>query len=154
MTHHQLVFQKTGNAMPMDRKIKNLLLGYFPSSDRKRMWIEVKKYCDEFSLSPTLLENSNFSQFSVGQQRRIMLIRALLLLDKNGGGCLFIDEAMRGMDISLKWKLIQYLNRKPHQVFLISHDKQLRHALCHKELRIKKNDKETIFELEDIKEEK
>jgi ABC-type glutathione transport system ATPase component len=148
MEDHQLVFQKTGNSLQTDRPLKEFLLSYFKTQDREEKWKEVEEYCRIFCLSPGLISNRTFSQLSVGQQRRLMLIRALLLLKENG--CLFIDEAMRGMDISLKRRLVEHLKDKPYQVFLISHDEQLRKALCEKELNIKNINGCTYFDVDEV----
>ncbi|MCU0285566.1 MAG: ATP-binding cassette domain-containing protein [Acidobacteria bacterium] len=151
MKQHQLVFQKTGNSMQAGLTLKDFLLAYFKPVDREIKWKRIEEFASHFSLDSDIITRNRFSQLSVGQQRRVMLIRALLLLDECPNGCLFIDEAMRGMDISLKRRLVEYLNCSPHQVFLISHDEQLRKALCHKELRIENIKGVTYFRLFDIR---
>ena len=145
MNQNQLVFQKTGNSLQTGKPLKDFLLSYFKQAGIREQKIEeLKEYCKIFNLSEDLMTRP-FSRLSVGQQRRVMLIRALLILKKNG--CLFIDEAMRGMDISLKHQLVEFLRQEKYQIFLISHDEQLRKALCHKELRMKKNSGKTCFEI-------
>jgi len=145
---HQLVFQKTGNSLQTQMSIRDFLLSYFKDPSQKKEKItELEDLCASFKIPNSLL-NGAFLHLSVGQQRRIMLIRALLLLGHNG--CLFIDEAMRGMDIDLKRSLIQYLLGRPYQVFLISHDAQLRSALCHKEINMSRIEGKTHLEIHDL----
>lgn len=127
---NQLVFQKTGNAIVEKTTVKNYLLSFLKkagSHDEDKIIKLIKTFFP--AKEPGAILNRGFKQLSVGEQRRILLIRALLLV--NPGGMLFIDEAMRGMDIFLKKQLISHLKeRHGLQVMLISHDRQLVKALC------------------------
>ena len=141
---NQLVFQKTGNAIIEDKKIKDYLLSFFDESQQslyeERIAALIKKFFKEEKAGQIM--NSPFRGLSVGEQRRILLIRSLLLLGQ--GGILFIDEAMRGMDVFLKKALIEYLKEQEIQVFLISHDKHLVDALCRQRLRLEYDKKTGI----------
>lgn len=132
---NQLVFQKTGNAIVEKMTIKEYLLSFFRKSEHPWGEQRIRELVKEFfEQKCEIILESRFKALSVGEQRRILLIRALLLVTH--GGILFVDEAMRGMDIFLKEKLVKYLKRKRGdlQVFLISHDRDLRDALCQEEI--------------------
>jgi ABC-type multidrug transport system ATPase subunit len=150
---NQLVFQKTGNAIIEDTPIQEYLLSFFNEREKQLHGIEPKitGLIEAFFPSEQkrqLIPNSLFRELSVGEQRRILLIRSLLLVDRDG--ILFIDEAMRGMDVFLKERLVHYLKKEQLQIFLISHDKDLVDALCHRKIRLDSKNGKTMI-IPDIK---
>lgn len=138
---NQLVFQKTGNAIVEDIIIKDYLLSFFNKSEHQTYQQKIKDLIAQFFSKEKTgqIMNSSFQTLSVGEQRRILLIRSLLLVSSDG--ILFVDEAMRGMDVFLKERLIKYLKNEKLQVFLISHDKHLVNALCQEKIRLTYNKK-------------
>lgn len=133
---NQLVFQKTGNAVVEDLRIKDYLLSFFKKNQHPHYEQKIKELITSFFKKEKVQQviNSPFRALSVGEQRRILLIRSLLLVNKQG--ILFIDEAMRGMDVFLKEQLVEYLKKEKLQIFLISHDKHLVDALCEEKIRL------------------
>jgi peptide/nickel transport system ATP-binding protein len=133
-SQNQLVFQKTGNAIVEDLSIKEYLLSFFKKDQHPQYEQKIKELITDFFKKEKVQQviNSPFRALSVGEQRRILLIRSLLLVNKEG--ILFIDEAMRGMDVFLKERLVNYLKKKKLQILLISHDKHLVEALCEKKI--------------------
>lgn len=127
---NQLVFQKTGNAVDDKKPIMEYLLNFFKKHQRENGCKRIRELTGTF-FNPEKVEtviSSRFYDLSVGEQRRIMLIQALLLVESDG--ILFIDEAMRGMDVFLKEILVNHIKKSNQQVFLITHDNVLVRALC------------------------
>jgi len=147
---NQLVFQKTGNAIQTRQPLGTYLLSFFSRETQPQKAALLQDLARRFfkQEAEDILGRS-FVTLSVGEQRRILLIRAMLFLQSDG--VLFIDEAMRGMDIFLKRDLIKYIRTTGSQVFLITHDKQLMSALCDEVIHIQKNERtgfKTRFECE------
>jgi peptide/nickel transport system ATP-binding protein len=133
---NQLVFQKTGNAIIEKTTIENYLLSFFKKNQHQQYREKIKQLMEEFfnKEKARQVPQRQFKELSVGEQRRVLLIRALLLVDPTG--MLFVDEAMRGMDVFLKERLIHYLKKENLQLLLISHDPHLVDALCEKKIRL------------------
>jgi ABC-type dipeptide/oligopeptide/nickel transport system ATPase subunit len=133
---NQLVFQKTGNAIIEDLHIEPYLLSFFEKKHRDAQRLKLDDMLTAFFGKDKAhqIKLKSFKSMSVGEQRRILLIRSLLLVEDDG--ILFIDEAMRGMDITLKEILVKYLKSKRMQIFLISHDPHLSHALCREKIQL------------------
>lgn len=133
---NQLVFQKTGNAIAAKLPIMEYLLSFFKKEEQDEAAGKINELMEKFFGAGKWRQilNRQFRELSVGEQRRILLIRALLLVNRSG--ILLVDEAMRGMDVFLKEKLVKYLKQTKQQILLISHDEYLVDALCERKIEL------------------
>lgn len=134
--NNRLVFQKTGNAVDDNQPVIQYLESIFTGQQREQAPELIQDMVRTFfePAKTGYILKRRFHELSVGQQRRVLLIRALLQV--NSDSILFIDEAMRGMDVFLKEKLIKYIKDRSIQVFLVTHDSDLVKALCDRYVRL------------------
>ena len=127
---NQLVFQKTGNAVDDNKPVLEYLLSLFSTEQKTQAVEQIHDLFTQFFKAEKVdfILARRFHDLSVGEQRRVLLIQALLQVDHRS--VLFIDEAMRGMDIFLKEKLVKYIRGRNLQVFLVTHDCDLVKAVC------------------------
>lgn len=60
------------------------------------------------------------AELSGGMQQRVALARALAM----DGDCLILDEPFKAMDETLRWQIIELVNKTKGALLLITHDEQ------------------------------